>query len=178
MLASLVQGSRALSCRQISGVQQRFLYKRSSFGTLGPGEPPLADRPQHQVRAFGASPSGVKHDLKAQILSEADNVTFRYEIDNHKFQSEAVIKQAEKAIGWVKTCHVCEQNKPTCQGQLCPGTKQMSKRLFCYSGTGSSIDSYCEMPSYIHLPLLSATYAWHGASVHKSECGHTRWLFE
>lgn len=99
MLASLVQSSRALSFRPLSGAPHRFLNKRSCFGTLGPGEPPLANRPQHQVRAFGAPPSGVKHDLKAQILSEADNVTFRYEIDNHKFQSEAVIKQAEKAIG-------------------------------------------------------------------------------
>lgn len=49
-----------------------------------------------RVRASSTQRDG---ELKRQIISSANKIRFRYDIDNHKALTDAALDKAEKAIG-------------------------------------------------------------------------------
>lgn len=100
MLAKLTQPLRVLSTRADPAFKQRVLTKSFCYGIGGRFQLPALHRPQSVARAFGVAVSHeVANDLKAQIISESGEISFRYEVDNYKSQSEEALNKAEKAVG-------------------------------------------------------------------------------
>ena len=59
----------------------------------------LARRPVGSCARLYASNTQWDQELKRQIISSADKIQFRYDIDSHKAHTDAALDQAEKAIG-------------------------------------------------------------------------------
>ena len=59
----------------------------------------IARQPVGSIARLYASKTKWDQELKRQIISSADKIKFRYDVDSHKSHTDAALDQAEKAVG-------------------------------------------------------------------------------